>query len=1125
MSGVEYQRAFTAVNQFHSGTAVGDAVTGDMLAMQRALTQAGFQSRIFAEHVTPALQDRIERLDGYNGDPDSLLIVHHSFGINCLERVLQLPDRKILKYHNITPPHLLSNPHLKAYAELGREQLAAYRQAVEIALGDSDYNRRELVEMGFRYTETLPIFYTPSTLIGESPDKSVTRGLRSSFNVLFVGRLCPNKSQLELVRIFHRYLEEGEPSARLFLVGSADGCEEYLAEIRDEIARLRLTEAVVLPGKVSNAELAAYYRGCDVLACVSEHEGFCVPLLEAMSFELPVVAYAAAAVPETLGGAGILLDSRNPELWSQVFHELRTNQQFKTEVIAGQRRRLDSFRIEDSGRKLLEIIGGLGCSAPTDSSRPTLQIQGPFETSYSLALINRHLAEALDLASPEFDTSIYCTEGPGDYPPNQEELKRLPHARWLWQKSSMLNGAPEVVIRNLYPPRVHDVPGARNFLYFFWEDSLIPRDWAESFNRSLDGVLSPTRFVEKVLRDSGVNIPIHIVGAGVAERFFSSWPVAKPRLGSKSFAFLSVGSGFPRKGIDVLLRAYFEEFTDDDDVCLILKTFPNIHNDIAQQLARRRGVTSNPPEVIHIDLDLPQDELDALYDSANCLVHPARGEGFGLPIAEAMARRLPTIVSAYGGHLDFCSSETSFLVPCTLEASQSHLNVPNAVWAEPDLATLREHMRFVFEHHDGSEVQGKVERAYTNIEQNFRWANVAQRVQDAIDAKIPHPRTKLAMVTTWDAKCGIAEYSRYFIEGIREASPDLDTEVLASPGDAVWPPMDVPSTVCWDLRPARDLSGLRGAVLRNGYEIVHFQFNFGFFELDELGLTISELKRAGKRVVITFHSTADLVQDNRLITLRSIAGSLRQADLLLVHSEVDRERLARFGLSENLELLPHGNVVFPQMRSGLRTEWSIPFDPVIGTFGFLLPHKGLLELLEAVTILQRDYPNIGLMAQSALHRDPISASFEQVVRRRIDELQMRERVLLSTEFVEPAEASVFLQLTDCIVLPYQSSAESSSAAVRFALGAGRPVITTASAIFSDVAECTYQIPSNEPQEVATAIKDVFTDPALAHSLSLRARAYTEAASWARVGRLYLQMLERSAQRSMSAVPLEATPAG
>jgi len=1109
-----HTQGFTAVNQFHSGTGVGDAITGDMLAMQRFLTEAGFRSRIFAEFVAPALQNRIEPLERYEGDPASLLIVHHSFGFNCLEQVLRLADRKILKYHNITPAHLLPNPHLRAYAELGREQLAAYRPVVEIALGDSDYNRRELVELGFRYTGTLPIFYTPSTLLSEPPDNSVTRKLRGSFNVLFVGRISPNKAQLELVRIFHHYRETYNRDARLFLVGGGDGCEEYVAEIRDEISRLGLAGAAVLTGKVSNAELAAYYRGCDVLACASEHEGFCVPLLEAMSFNLPILAYAAAAVPETLGGAGILLDSRDPELWASVLHELRNNPEFKTAVLAGERKRLETFRVEDSGRKLLELVDGLASSPAIDAARPTLQIQGPFETSYSLALINRYLAEALDCTAA-FDTSIYCTEGPGDYPPDQEQLKRLPQARWLWQKSGMLNGAPEVAIRNLYPPRIHDMPGGRNFLYFFWEDSLIQRDWAENFNRHLDGLLAPTRFVEQVLRDSGVTIPIYVVGAGVAERFFASSSAAKCRLSAKSFAFLNVGSGFPRKGVDVLLRAYFEEFISDDDVCLILKTFPNIHNDIAQQLEHWQQTASNAPECIHIDRDLAQEELDTLYNSADCLVHPARGEGFGLPIAEAMARRLPTIVSAYGGHLDFCSPETSFLVPCTLAPSQSHLKVPDAVWAEPDVAALRRQMRFVFEHRDSSVVRGKVERAYMNIKHNFRWENVAERVQDAVAAEPPGNSTRLAMVTTWDAKCGIAEYSRYFIEGIRNADPNVAIEVLASPGDAVWPPSDVPSTVCWDLRPARDLSRLRSAVLRNGCDVVHFQFNFGFFELDELAFTIEELKSAGKRVVITFHSTADLVQDNRLITLRSIVASLSQADLLLVHSEADRERLAGFGILDNVETFPHGNVVFPQMNRELSKEWGIPFDPVIGTFGFLLPHKGLLELLEAVKLLQRDYPNVGLLAQCALHRDPISANFEQVVRRQMDELGVRDRVLLSTEFVEPAEASVFLQLADVIAMPYDASGESVSGAVRFALGAGRPILTTGGNIFSDVAACTFQVPSNRPEELARAIKTVLHDTGLRERLSARAREYAESTSWPRVGRRYLKLLQGEARQTPS----------
>ena len=318
-------KRFLEVNQFHSSLALGDAVTSDMLEIQRVLQDAGYRSRLFGEHIQAELKDRAKPVGQYFGDVSSLLIVHHSMGFNGLEDVLGLPDRKILKYHNITPPEFLPNEYLKQYSKKGREQLSEYREYVEAAFGDSNYNRAELEELGYRYTGVLPIFFSPTALLDQSPSESVADKLRGHFNLLFVGRIAPNKCQIDLVRIFDQYHSAFNSNARLHLVGSAEGFAEYHRPLMEEIKKRKLGDVVSVPGKVSASELAAYYRGAQVLVCASEHEGFCVPLLEAMAFDLPVVAYAQAAVAETIGQAGVLLDSKEPQLWLRVWRRSDLN--------------------------------------------------------------------------------------------------------------------------------------------------------------------------------------------------------------------------------------------------------------------------------------------------------------------------------------------------------------------------------------------------------------------------------------------------------------------------------------------------------------------------------------------------------------------------------------------------------------------------------------------------------------------------------------------------------------------------------------------------------------------------------------------------------------------------------
>ena len=1103
---------FSSINQFHDGTALGDAVTGDMLEIQRVLKHAGYRSEIYASHIAAGLKGKIKPLDSYAGDASALLIVHHSMGFDRIEQIVRLPDRKILKYHNITPPEMLADNHARLYAAKGRLQLAEYRQHVELGLGDSGYNRQELVDLGYRYTDMLPIFFRPGALGEESSDTSLARALKSTFNLLFVGRVTPNKKQLDLVRIFDEYVRAHNAGSRLLLVGSWEGSEQYRDEILAEIAARGLSKVVSLTGKVSASQLATYYRCSHALVCASEHEGFCVPLLEAMSFDLPVIAYAAAAVPETLGSGGILVDSKEPDLWCAVIEELRQNQRFRSDVLVRQRERLCEMHLENAEAKLLQIVRGLSACAPIEVVRPTLQIQGPFESSYSLAAVNRSLALALDEQN-NFDTSIYCTEGPGDYTPKEEDLADKPAAGWLWQKSRMLSEKPFVTIRNLYPPRVRDVNGDVNFLHFYWEDSLVRPDWIADFNRHLDAVLAPSHYVGQVLVDSGLTIPYHIIGVGIEDRFFQSERSAAVGRGHRPFTFLNIGSGFPRKGVDVLLEAYFTEFTASDNVRLVIKTFPNPHNDVAAQIEAWRKKTPNPPACLHIDRDLAPETLDQLYSEADCLAYPTRAEGFGLPIAEAMAYRIPVIVTAYSGHMDFCSDDTAFLLDYHLVPSRSHLAIPGAQWAEPDIDQLRERMRYVCSHRNSEDVNRRIEAAHRNISENLRWPRVADRVQEIVVDTWAKPAPKLAMVTSWDCRCGIAEYSRYLIDALSRGRYKVQVEVLSSPGEGVWTDNGIVNTVCWDQRPLTDLSRLRAQVLSNDVDIVHFQFNFGFFDLRSLASVVRDFKRAGKKVVLTFHSTADVPEPGNVISLRSISESLNAADLLLVHSVDDERRLASFGIADNVRILPHGNLVYPPQDRALRKEWGITLDPVISTFGFLLPHKGILELLEAIKILRHEFPNLGLMAQCALHRDGISHAFEPVVRQRITELGLEKCVLLSTEFVESDEAMLFLQLSDLVVLPYKQTRESSSASVRFALGSGRPVITTRNPIFTDVSGGVLQVESSRPGDIAAAVRTVLCDSRLAGDLAQKAVTLAESTSWTSVAEQYYKLLLASSASS------------
>ena len=303
------------VHQVLATLGYGDAIGHEVLGIQRALRGAGYDSEIFVETADPRLEDLTydyrDLVDASR--PDNLLLHHFSIGSRASRVAFALPDRMALIYHNITPPEYFVGVH-KQLVELcwkGRRELGAYVDRVELALGDSEYNRQELAAIGFPRTGVLPVVPDFSHLAGP-PDNHVAGAFDDEWtNLLFVGRMIPNKRIENLIRIFHAYRTRFNPRSRLLLVGAYTGFETYLAMVQQLAASLG-TPDVHITGHVTNEELAAYYQVADLFLCASEHEGFCVPLVEAFHMRLPVVACASTAVPSTMDGGGVLYTDRDP---------------------------------------------------------------------------------------------------------------------------------------------------------------------------------------------------------------------------------------------------------------------------------------------------------------------------------------------------------------------------------------------------------------------------------------------------------------------------------------------------------------------------------------------------------------------------------------------------------------------------------------------------------------------------------------------------------------------------------------------------------------------------------------------------------------------------------------------
>ncbi len=348
-----------AVHQVLATLGYGDAIGHEVLGIQRVLRAAGYASEIFVETADRRLEDlTVDYRDLPEAShPDNLLIHHFSIGSRASRVAYALPDRMALVYHNITPPEFFVDVHplLVQLCYLGRRELGVYANRVDLGLGDSEYNRAELEALGFPHTAVLPVVPDFSHLAG--PPNFMQAGAFDDdwVNILFVGRMIPNKRIEDVIRAFHAYKRWFNPRSRLLLVGSHGGFERYLAMVHDFVARIGAADVHML-GHVSNEELAAYYEIADVFLCASEHEGFCVPLMEAFHMGVPVVAHAATAVPATMDGGGVLYGRKDPIEIAGLLDALVSNVALRESVLAAQDAALDRLLARDFGGMLLGFV-------------------------------------------------------------------------------------------------------------------------------------------------------------------------------------------------------------------------------------------------------------------------------------------------------------------------------------------------------------------------------------------------------------------------------------------------------------------------------------------------------------------------------------------------------------------------------------------------------------------------------------------------------------------------------------------------------------------------------------------------------------------------------------------------
>lgn len=736
-----------------------------------------------------------------------------------------------------------------------------------------------------------------------------------------------------------------------------------------------------------------------------------------------------------------------------------------------------------------------------NQNKPEIRIIGPFATEYSLAKVNRELATNLDSLPHKYTITLWGDHNVADRLPTKNDLNRYPILRELYNEKG---GHADIAIINTFPKTfphsfgLEKIDADIKIGYLAWEESVFPRKIIEEFNRELHGLMVTSEHVLQVMRNSGLTIPVVNVSEGINQNLLKSEDYKLKT--KKSYRFLHISSGLPRKGVDVLIKAFTEEFNSTEDVALVIKTYRNESNTIPEILKKLDKNNSPEIEVIY-DLNLTEGQIASLYEQSDSVIIPSRAEGFGLPVAEAMLKHLPVVTTGYSGQMDFVSDENAWLVDYELTKADSQLDLHNSFWAEPDIDQLKKLMRYLFENKGELEINTKVEKAY-NTAKTLTWESTSEKVLGFIEylKEIkPLKEQKLAVITTYNSKCGIAEYSRDLYPLIEGAFSEVkyfansDAEIVFKDNEKI--------TRTWEYS-EKDFASTLEEINKFNPEIVHIQYNSPFYSLDSLTSLVRDLKNRKKKVILTIHSIPE-------VNLKKYAEKLAQADKVIVHSQRDFEKLKQGGLN-NVEIFTHGVKAFPDENTQkLRQKLGIYNTPIIASHGLIHEHKGLLEMIDALKILKNDFPEILFLSINAVNiENSTSSAVFNHMKDKVKENNLEDNVIFISDFIEKQEIIKLLHLADVIVLPYPDLQEGASGAVRYSFSSQRPVLITNSAIFSDLSGVGYRIENNKSETIADGVKRLLIDDNLYQSELVKVRNYVDENSWEKQSRELLVIFFR-----------------
>jgi len=724
-------------------------------------------------------------------------------------------------------------------------------------------------------------------------------------------------------------------------------------------------------------------------------------------------------------------------------------------------------------RRLVDRLaraGGGEAVAPVAevTERPRIVIEGSIGSSFSLAIVNRRLGLALDALGAEVE--LRSSEGEvGDFDETKPLAALEERAQALYRPPSAPMPAPwrSATLRLMYPPRADDFAptAARVFSCYAWEETEFPRAWAEEMNRHLSLATAMSEHVAQALRAAGYRGPLVTVGCGVdhlpepderdlseARRLLAGLP--------NRFTFLHVSAGIRRKGVDVLLEVWRRLAARDDwHANLVLKLSPHAEAAIGEAIATH-GLARHPRSPVRrLDDDLTPGVMAALYRLADAIVQPSRCEGLGLPMAEGLLAGKAVIATSWSAHARFCTEATSWPIACRLEPARSHLSGWLSAWAEPDPADLERRMLEVRQA-PPEEIARRAQAGQSILRRRHGWRGVAERTLSALRmARSPEAAVaalrlpKLGLVSTWNSRCGIADYAAKqvaaFPAGRLAVAANITDDRLGPDGPNVFR--------CW--RPPAEGAAATIASALADCDAICVHFTYGLMTPNALGEVLSTAQRRGQVTLAVLHSTADRRTPSGVLSLASIADTLDACDMVLVHAIADLERLRGFGVRSAAMPFPHGFPPPPPGDAALPPKiarFLAEHEPVVASFGYLRSHKGVADLIASFPRLREGLRDLGparpgLLLLNALYPSPDSGEELARCEALLAANAAAEDILLVREHLPEPIALAALARATLLAFPYRESLESSSASIRFGLASRRPVVATDIPIFADVA--------------------------------------------------------------------------